>query len=71
LVWLRLEKVVIEWIAVIAFAFACLIGFNIVMALQPHRSLNVLLQYHENYGTREYPFGVKESTPVKSASEGH
>jgi hypothetical protein len=60
LIWLRLEKIVIEWTAVIALAFAGLIAFNIFMALQPHRSLNVLLQYHENYGTREFPFGVKE-----------
>jgi hypothetical protein len=47
LIWLRLERIVIEWIALIALAFAALIAYNIVLATQPHHVLNVYLQYEE------------------------
>jgi hypothetical protein len=60
LIWLRLEQIVIEWIALIALAFAALIAYNIVLATQPHHVLNVYLQYEEKYGIREFRHGIRE-----------
>jgi hypothetical protein len=60
LIWLRLERVVIEWIVFIALAFAALIAYNIALALQPHHVLNVYLQYEEKLGVREFRNGVRE-----------
>jgi hypothetical protein len=34
----------VEWIVLIALAFAALIAYNIVLAGQPHHVLNVYLQ---------------------------
>jgi hypothetical protein len=60
LIWLRLERVVIEWIVLIALAFAALIAYNIVLASQPHHVLNVYLQYEEKVGVREFRQGIRE-----------
>jgi hypothetical protein len=63
LIWLRLESKAIEWIGFIAFALLALIAFNIFMALQPHHTLNVLLEYHEQGSVsyvHEFPHGVRE-----------
>jgi hypothetical protein len=63
LIWLRLEKKVIEWIGVLAVALLGLIAFNIFMALQPHRTLNTLLEYREQDSVsrvHEFSRGIRE-----------
>jgi hypothetical protein len=60
LIWLRLERLVIEWIALIALALAVLIAYNIVLATQSHHVLNVYLQYEEKFGVREFRHGIRD-----------
>jgi hypothetical protein len=62
-IWIRLESKVVEWMGVIAVALLALIAFNIFIALQPHHTLNVLLQYQEQGSVsrvHEFPNGVRE-----------
>jgi hypothetical protein len=60
LIWLRLERVAIEWIALIALVLVALIAYNIALATQPHHVLNVYLQYEEKFGVREFRHGIRE-----------